>query len=587
MSFGMRAYASADYTRLEKIKENCHVDRVGPFSGRRRGRLYDNQNNGFGPLYHLPITLTAHPGGVSSDPAACCRLHDSDRAGACRHSLGFNLLTSFNDFGLAEPITRALTEAKYVTPTPIQSDAIPVVLAGRDIMGIAQTGTGKTAAFALPILNRLAANRKPLEKKSPRILVLSPTRELSGQILDSFRTYGRYMRLQTALVIGGVPMGRQVRDLMNGLDVLVATPGRLIDLMRSNGVRLNQVEVLVLDEADRMLDMGFIHDIRNIVSKLPKERQTLFFSATMPREIADLAAHMLKDPVRVAVTPVASTAERIAQSIILVDRAAKPTLLIETLRAEAMGQTLVFTRTKHGADKVVRSLNHAGISAEAIHGNKSQNQRERVLAGFRNGKIRTLVATDIAARGIDVTGISHVINYDMPNVPESYVHRIGRTARAGAEGIAISFVDHEEMAYLRGIEKLIQMKLDVTDKRTAPHAAAAPAKHHRPHNNGGRNGNGRNNGRNANGRSGQQPRQNGERPHGQQARNGDAGKQNQPRRNEHHRGDQHRGDQHRNENRHVPAAAQGAPAEIAGVAFMQQREPRRPHRGGDANRNAR
>jgi superfamily II DNA/RNA helicase len=583
----MRAYASADYTRLEKIKENCHVDWVGPFSGRRRGRLYDNQNNGFGPLYHLPITLTAHPGGVSSDPAACCRLHDSDRAGACRHSLGFNLLTSFNDFGLAEPITRALTEAKYVTPTPIQSDAIPVVLAGRDIMGIAQTGTGKTAAFALPILNRLAANRKPLEKKSPRILVLSPTRELSGQILDSFRTYGRYMRLQTALVIGGVPMGRQVRDLMNGLDVLVATPGRLIDLMRSNGVRLNQVEVLVLDEADRMLDMGFIHDIRNIVSKLPKERQTLFFSATMPREIADLAAHMLKDPVRVAVTPVASTAERIAQSIILVDRAAKPTLLIETLRAEAMGQTLVFTRTKHGADKVVRSLNHAGISAEAIHGNKSQNQRERVLAGFRNGKIRTLVATDIAARGIDVTGISHVINYDMPNVPESYVHRIGRTARAGAEGIAISFVDHEEMAYLRGIEKLIQMKLDVTDKRTAPHAAAAPAKHHRPHNNGGRNGNGRNNGRNANGRSGQQPRQNGERPHGQQARNGDAGKQNQPRRNEHHRGDQHRGDQHRNENRHVPAAAQGAPAEIAGVAFMQQREPRRPHRGGDANRNAR
>jgi superfamily II DNA/RNA helicase len=583
----MRAYASADYTRLEKIKENCHVDWVGPFSGRRRGRLYDNQNNGFGPLYHLPITLTAHPGGVSSDPAACCRLHDSDRAGACRHSLGFNLLTSFNDFGLAEPITRALTEAKYVTPTPIQSDAIPVVLAGRDIMGIAQTGTGKTAAFALPILNRLAANRKPLEKKSPRILVLSPTRELSGQILDSFRTYGRYMRLQTALVIGGVPMGRQVRDLMNGLDVLVATPGRLIDLMRSNGVRLNQVEVLVLDEADRMLDMGFIHDIRNIVSKLPKERQTLFFSATMPREIADLAAHMLKDPVRVAVTPVASTAERIAQSIILVDRAAKPTLLIETLRAEAMGQTLVFTRTKHGADKVVRSLNHAGISAEAIHGNKSQNQRERVLAGFRNGKIRTLVATDIAARGIDVTGISHVINYDMPNVPESYVHRIGRTARAGAEGIAISFVDHEEMAYLRGIEKLIQMKLDVTDKRTAPHAAAAPAKHHRPHKNGGRNGNGRNNGRNANGRSGQQPRQNGERPHGQQARNGDAGKQNQPRRNEHHRGDQHRGDQHRNENRHVPAAAQGAPAEIAGVAFMQQREPRRPHRGGDANRNAR
>jgi ATP-dependent RNA helicase RhlE len=250
-----------------------------------------------------------------------------------------------------------------------------------------------------------------------------------------------------------------------------------------------------------------------------------------------------------------------------------------------MGQTLVFTRTKHGADKVVRSLNHAGISAEAIHGNKSQNQRERVLAGFKNGKIRTLVATDIAARGIDVTGISHVINYDMPNVPESYVHRIGRTARAGAEGIAISFVDHEEMAYLRGIEKLIRMPIPVTDKRTAPHAAGAPAKHHRPHNTGGRNGNGRNgSARNANGRNGGQPqRQNGERPHGQQARGGEPGKQHQqPRRNEHHRGDQ---------NRNAPAAAQGAaqgaPAEIAGVAFMQQREPRRPHRGGDANRNAR
>jgi len=416
--------------------------------------------------------------------------------------------------------------------------------------------------------------------------VLSPTRELSGQILESFRTYGRYMRLQTALVIGGVPMGRQVRDLLNGLDVLVATPGRLIDLIRSNGVRLNQVEVLVLDEADRMLDMGFIQDIRNIVSKLPKDRQTLFFSATMPREIADLAAHMLRDPVRVAVTPVASTAERIAQSLILVDRAAKPTLLIETLRGEAMGQTLVFTRTKHGADKVVRSLNHAGISAEAIHGNKSQGQRERVLAGFRAGKIRTLVATDIAARGIDVTGISHVINYDLPNVPESYVHRIGRTARAGAEGIAISFCDHEEMAYLRGIEKLIRMPIPVTDQRTAPHAAGAPAKHHRPQN-AGRNGNGRNgSARNANGRNGGQPqRQNGERPHGQQARNGEAGRQNpQPRRNEHHRGDQHRGDQ----NRHTPAAAApGAAGEIAGVAFMQQREPRRPHQGSNANRNAR
>ena len=408
-------------------------------------------------------------------------------------------MNSFNDFGLAEPITRALASEQYVTPTPIQTDAIPVVLAGRDIVGIAQTGTGKTAAFALPILNRLHANRKPLEKKSPRVLVLSPTRELSGQILDSFRTYGRHMRLQSALVIGGVPMGRQVRDLMNGLDVLVATPGRLLDLLRANAVRLNQVEVLVLDEADRMLDMGFIHDIRTIVAKLPKERQTLLFSATMPREIADLAAQMLRDPVRVAVTPVASTVERVSQRVILTDKPAKSALLIEVLRNEVTGQTLVFTRTKHGADKVVKSLHHAGISAEAIHGNKSQNQRERVLGAFRAGKLKTLVATDIAARGIDVDGISHVINYDLPNIPESYVHRIGRTARAGAEGVAISFCDTEERAFLRDIEKLIQIKLDVTDRRSNPHAAErAPAKHHRPQQNSGRNGRNGHNGQRRN-----------------------------------------------------------------------------------------
>ena len=276
------------------------------------------------------------------------------------------------------------------------------------------------------------------------------------------------MRIQSALVIGGVPMGRQVRDLMNGLDVLVATPGRLLDLMRANAVRLNQVEVLVLDEADRMLDMGFIHDIRTIVAKLPKERQTLLFSATMPREIADLAAQMLRDPARVAVTPVASTQERVDQRVILVDKPAKSALLIEVLRGEVTGQTLVFTRTKHGADKVVKSLHHAGLSAEAIHGNKSQNQRERVLGAFRAGKLRTLIATDIAARGIDVEGISHVINYDLPNIPESYVHRIGRTARAGAAGIAISFCDHEERAYLRDIEKLIQMTIPATDRRSAP-----------------------------------------------------------------------------------------------------------------------
>ena len=338
----------------------------------------------------------------------------------------------------------------------------------RDVVGIAQTGTGKTAAFALPILHQLVTERKRPEKKTCRVLVLSPTRELSGQILESFRTYGRHVRISTALVIGGVSMGAQVRAVMNGVDVLVATPGRLLDLVHSNALRLGDVEILVLDEADRMLDMGFIHDIRKIVAKLPASRQTLFFSATMPRAIAELAQQMLRDPVKVAVTPVASTVERVEQRIIRVDRAAKPSLLVELLKAETIDRALIFTRTKHGADKVVRGLIKAGIAADAIHGNKSQNQRDRVLAAFRKGQVRTLVATDIAARGIDVDGISHVVNYDLPNVPETYVHRIGRTARAGAEGVAISLCDGEEASYLRDIEKLIRMSLPMTDRRSNP-----------------------------------------------------------------------------------------------------------------------
>ncbi|MFL5030786.1 MAG: DEAD/DEAH box helicase [Xanthobacteraceae bacterium] len=389
-------------------------------------------------------------------------------------------MTTFHDFGLAEPITRAIAQEKYVTPTPIQTDAIPLVCAGRDLIGIAQTGTGKTAAFALPILNHLAAAPRPLEKKTCRVLVLSPTRELSGQILESFRTYGRHLRLSSTLVIGGVSMGQQVRALMNGVDVLVATPGRLLDLIRGNALRLGRVEVLVLDEADRMLDMGFIHDIRTIVAKLPADRQTLLFSATMPREVAALADQMLRDPARVAVTPAASTVEGVVQRIIHTERAAKPALLIEVLKAESIERALVFTRTKHGADKVVRGLVKAGIAAQAIHGNKSQNQRERVLKDFRVGRVRTLVATDIAARGIDVDGISHVINYDLPNIPESYVHRIGRTARAGAAGAAISFCDAEEAAFLRDIEKLIRMAIPATDRRTgrpARPAASAHAQH--------------------------------------------------------------------------------------------------------------
>src|SRR3982074_2551790 len=375
-----------------------------------------------------------------------------------------NLLTSFQDFGLADPISRALKEENYLTPTPIQAQTIPLALTGRDVVGIAQTGTGKTAAFALPILHRILEHRIKPQPKACRVLVLSPTRELSGQILDSFNAYGRHMRLTSALAIGGVPMGRQVRSVMQGVEVMVATPGRLLDLVQSNGLKLGQVEFLVLDEADRMLDMGFINDIRKIVAKTPVKRQTLFFSATMPKDIAELAEQMLRDPARVAVTPVASTVERVTQRIIQVDHSAKPALPAQ------VGRALIFTRTKHGADKVVKGLAKAGISSDAIHGNKSQNHRERVLAAFRTGEIRTLVATDIAARGIDGDGISHVVNFDLPNVPETYVHRIGRTARAGAEGVAISLVaGGEEMAYLRDIEKLIRIALPREDRRTPGH----------------------------------------------------------------------------------------------------------------------
>ncbi|UTD27455.1 DEAD/DEAH box helicase [Bradyrhizobium sp. WD16] len=375
-------------------------------------------------------------------------------------------MTSFQDFGLADPIARALKEENYVTPTPIQAQTIPLALSGRDVVGIAQTGTGKTASFALPILHRLLDNRTRPQPKTCRVLVLSPTRELSGQILDSFNAYGRHLRTSNALAIGGVPMGRQVRALMQGVEILVATPGRLLDLVQGNALRLSSVEFLVLDEADRMLDMGFINDIRKIVAKLPIKRQTLFFSATMPRDIAELANSMLRDPARVAVTPVASTAERVSQRIIQLDHAAKPATLAQILQDEPVNRALVFTRTKHGADKVVKGLAKAGIAAQAIHGNKSQNHRERTLAAFRSGEIRTLVATDIAARGIDVDGVSHVVNFDLPNVPETYVHRIGRTARAGADGIAISLCAGEEMAYLRDIEKLIRTTLPREDRRT-------------------------------------------------------------------------------------------------------------------------
>jgi ATP-dependent RNA helicase RhlE len=364
------------------------------------------------------------------------------------------ILPDFSELGLSAPILGALAGEGYTAPTPIQFQAIPPVLSGRDLCGIAQTGTGKTAAFALPILQRLSSVPQRPAPQTCRALVLSPTRELASQIADSFRTYGAGMRLSTSVVFGGVPIGRQRQEMARGVDILVATPGRLLDLIDNRWLSLASVQVLVLDEADRMLDLGFIHALRRIVKLLPRERQTLLFSATMPKTIAALAEDYLTDPVKVVVAPAATTAERIDQGVIFVPTERKRDLLAGLLRDPAFSRVLVFTRTKHGADRVVRHLDATGIGAAAIHGNKSQPQRERALAGFRDGRPRVLVATDIAARGIDVDGVSHVINFDLPNVPEDYVHRIGRTARAGAEGIALAFCSDEERPYLRDIEKL-------------------------------------------------------------------------------------------------------------------------------------
>ena len=370
-------------------------------------------------------------------------------------------MTSFSDFGLHAPILKALASEGYTTPTPIQAQAIPLVMSGRDLCGIAQTGTGKTAAFALPIIHRLVEKPQAPARKGCRVLVLSPTRELAGQIAHSFRTYGRNLRLSTSVVFGGVAIGKQERDLSNGVDVLVATPGRLLDLIDQRALTLPDVQIFVLDDADQMLDLGFIHALMRIVTMLPKERQTLFFSATMPTTIASLADTFLRNPAKVSVAPVATTAERVEQSVMFVSTGRKQPLLEQLLRDPAIDRVLVFTRTKHGADKVVRGLEKVGIPAAAIHGNKSQPQRERALAAFKAGHSRVLVATDIAARGIDVEAVSHVINFDLPNVPESYVHRIGRTARAGASGLAISFCNDEERAYLRDIEKLTRLKVPV------------------------------------------------------------------------------------------------------------------------------
>jgi ATP-dependent RNA helicase RhlE len=366
-------------------------------------------------------------------------------------------LSSFSHFGLAPLILQAVAAEGYTVPTPIQSQAIPQVIRGRDLCGIAQTGTGKTAAFALPMLHRLSSAPARKSAGTCRALVLSPTRELASQIAESFRAYGRELPLSTAVVFGGVPIGAQQRRLASGVDILVATPGRLLDLIDRKSLSLSRVEILVLDEADRMLDLGFIHALRRIVKLLPRQRQTLLFSATMPRAIASLAEEYLKDPIEVAVTPAATTVELVDQGVLFVSSDRKRDALATLLRGPAFERVLVFTRTKHGADRVVRHLSAAGIEAIAIHGNKSQPQRERALAGFRAGGSRVLVATDIAARGIDVEGVSHVINFELPNVPEDYVHRIGRTARAGAAGVAISLCSDEERGYLRDIEKLTRL----------------------------------------------------------------------------------------------------------------------------------
>ncbi|MEQ8328534.1 MAG: DEAD/DEAH box helicase [Parvibaculum sp.] len=371
--------------------------------------------------------------------------------------------TTFADLGVAEPLCRVLAAQNYVNPTPIQAQSIPALLEGRDLLGLAQTGTGKTAAFALPILQLLAANNEKREAKCARALILAPTRELALQISKSFETYGKHYKLRQAVIFGGVNQFRQVRSMAGGVDILVATPGRLLDLMNQKHVELRRTSILVLDEADRMLDMGFVRDVKKIIAAMPQKRQSLLFSATMPKSIEHLAAEILKDPARVEVTPEVVTVDKIDQRVMHVDGKRKRELLSKLLDDVDLSRVIVFTRTKHCANRVSEQLDKAGVPSEAIHGNKSQGARQRALDNFRNGKARVLVATDIAARGIDVTGITHVINYELPNEPEAYVHRIGRTARAGKSGIAVSFCDGAERAHLKSIERLTKRPLTIVD----------------------------------------------------------------------------------------------------------------------------
>jgi ATP-dependent RNA helicase RhlE len=385
-------------------------------------------------------------------------------------------LTQFTDLGLAKPLLKALADEGYTSPTPIQAQAIPGVMSGRDLLGIAQTGTGKTAAFALPILHRLSEDRRPAPRRSARVLVLSPTRELATQIAESFKAYGKHLGLSTAVIFGGVKHGPQMRALAGGVDVLVATPGRLLDHLAEKSMTLQGVEIFVLDEADQMLDMGFIVPIRKIVRYLPKARQNLFFSATMPGEIEALTGEILNpNPLKVSVTPQATTVERINQRVLFVEQQRKRALLAELFDDAGFKRVIVFTRTKRGADRVAKGLEQVGVDAVSIHGDKSQGQRERALAAFKAGEVRALVATDIAARGIDIDAVSHVVQYELPNVPEAYVHRIGRTARAGADGSAVAFCADDERNLLKDIEKITRQRIPSFDRRNDRHLGAATA----------------------------------------------------------------------------------------------------------------
>ena len=422
-----------------------------------------------------------------------------------------DLLTQFNELGLAEPVLRAVTAEAYTTPTPVQVGVIPALLDGRDVVGIAQTGTGKTAAFVLPLLHELAGRQGRPAPRTCGALILAPTRELAIQIEESIRTYGKFVRHTSAVVIGGARPGPQIRAMARGVDIVVATPGRLLDHMSTGAISLAATTTVILDEGDQMLDLGFMPAIRKIMAKLPRERRTVLLSATMPKQIRSLAEDFLDNPVEISVTPTATPIELIEQSVVFVERAGKRDVLLKALARPEVHRAIVFTRTKRGADRVCQYLDRAGISAGAIHGNKSQSQRERTLGAFRSGRTKILVATDIAARGIDIDGITHVVNFELPNVPESYVHRIGRTARAGATGVAIALCDSEERSLLRDIEKLIGFRIEAhadygSERPAEPANGGSERKANRSGRNGGRgNSNGNRNGngnRNAHGNGG-------------------------------------------------------------------------------------